>query len=188
MNIRHWGIIALASALALCLAAAPALAKQQSPVVRAVKNVGPAVVNISTTGVVKRSFSTGDPLMDRFFQDMFRPMVRRQTTLGSGVIIDGKRGLIVTNHHVVKDASEIKVQLADRRVFAAKPVGADPHSDLALLRIGTSDDLPQVEIAQGDPLMIGETVIAIGNPLWPATHRHRGRGQRPGPQGAHRPG
>ena len=157
---------ALGLVLTLCVVwPAPAQERAQSPVVLAVKKAGPAVVNISTKGVTRRAFSTGDPMLDRFFTDMFQPMVRESTTLGSGVIVDGKRGLIVTNNHVVENAERIKVQLADRRVFAARLLGQDAASDLALLGVEGAADLPQAELAAADDLLIGETVVAIGNPF-----------------------
>jgi Do/DeqQ family serine protease len=90
---------------------------------------------------------------------------RRHTSLGSGVIIDGNRGLILTNSHVIEKASTIKVVLQDDREFEARIVGADPDSDLAVLKIGTDESLPAVEMGSSDDLMIGETVIAIGNPF-----------------------
>ncbi len=137
-----------------------------TPVVRVVRAVSPAVVNISTIRRQRmRIFSTGDRFMDRFFEDFFGPMERRQRTLGSGVIIDGKKGLIVTNSHVVQQATEIKVQLADKRTYRAEVVGADPDSDLAVLRIQPKGILPQVRLGNSDDLMIGESIIAIGNPF-----------------------
>ncbi len=151
------------------LAAGPAPADRGhriTPVVRVVRQAAPAVVNIATRGRVRVSpFATGDPLMDRFFEEFFGPVSREHSSLGSGVIIDGKRGLIVTNAHVVRRASEIRVQLADKRVFQAQVVGADPDGDLALLRISSRRALPQVRLGDSDELMIGEQVVAIGNPF-----------------------
>ena len=107
-----------------------------TPVVSVVRSAGPAVVNISSTARVRvRSFSSGDDMLDRFFREFFQPLEREQTNLGSGVIIDGQKGLIVTNSHVVDGGSDIQVQLSDRRVFKAELLGADPSSDLAVLKI-----------------------------------------------------
>ncbi len=167
------GLGAAALALVMLLAgwalSSPARADRASrttPVVRVVRAVSPAVVNISTIRRRRmRIFSTGDRFMDRFFEDFFGPMERRQRTLGSGVIIDGHKGLIVTNSHVVRQATEIKVQLADKRTYRAEVVGADPESDLAVLRIRSQGPLPQVRLGNSDDLMIGESIIAIGNPF-----------------------
>jgi len=81
------------------------------------------------------------------------------------VIIDGKRGFILTNAHVIERAGKIKVVLQDEREFEAKIVGADPDSDLAVLKIESQKLLPSIEMGSSDDLMIGETVIAIGNPF-----------------------
>jgi serine protease Do len=84
--------------------------------------------------------------------------------LGSGVIVD-RRGYIVTNHHVIEDAEQIKVTLPDERVFTARLVGADPVTDLAVLKIDGAR-LPVAALADSGRLRVGEPVIAIGNPLW----------------------
>ena len=181
----------LALLLALPALAAPgATERRVTPVVEVVKAAGPAVVNISSTARRQASpFRSGDDMLDRFFQEFFRPLEREQTNLGSGVIIDGKKGLIVTNSHVVEGGSEIKVQLADRRVFSAQLVGGDPSSDLAVLRIDPGGKpLPQVKLGDSRSLMIGESLVAIGNPFGLQHYRdHRG-GQRHQPPGAHRAG
>ncbi len=151
------------------LAPAPALADRaarMTPAVRVVQAAGPAVVNMSTkTRVQTRLFRSGDEAMDRFFEEFFQPMQREQTSLGSGFILDGRRGLIVTNGHVVSSANEIRVQLSDKRVFPAQVVGADPQSDLAVLRITPKGALPQLKLGDSEQIMIGEEVIAIGNPF-----------------------
>lgn len=141
--------------------------QRRGPVVIAVEKVGPAVVNISTT-VHERVGSTFPFGRDDFFRDFFPEMFSREitrTSLGSGVIIDGKKGYIVTNHHVVARAAEIKVITSESREFMAKIMGSDPRSDLAVLRIELDQVLPAVEMGNSDDLMIGETVIAIGNPF-----------------------
>lgn len=141
-------------------------ASRVTPVVRVVRDIAPAVVNISAQGRSKVSpFRSGDPNIDRFFEEFFGPMQREHSSLGSGVIIDGAKGLIVTNSHVVSRASKIMVQLDDKRRYAAKVVGADPEGDLALLSIQTKGPLPQVRLGNSDQLLIGESVIAIGNPF-----------------------
>ena len=144
-----------------------------NPVVKAVKMVSPAVVNISSEHKVRKQanpFSRFpmDPFFDSFFRDFFDPGFEQQykrSSLGSGIIIDGRRGFILTNAHVTEKSSSITVVLQDKREFSAKIVGADPDSDLAVLRIDATEPLPAVEMGTSDDLMIGETVIAIGNPF-----------------------
>ncbi len=147
--------------------------ERESPVVRAVRKVSPAVVNISSSYEVRKRANpfSGfgmNPFFEEFFKDFFDPRFeqrRERTSLGSGVIIDGKRGFILTNAHVIERAGKIKVVLQDEREFEAKIVGADPDSDLAVLKIGSQKLLPSIEMGSSDDLMIGETVIAIGNPF-----------------------
>ncbi|MEW5912477.1 MAG: trypsin-like peptidase domain-containing protein [Thermodesulfobacteriota bacterium] len=160
-------IMLLALLLTLPAGAAPAKHNGRvTPVVQVVRRAGPAVVNISSTGRVRvNPFRSGDEMLDRFFQEFFQPLEREQTNLGSGVIVDGKRGLIVTNSHVVAGGRDIRVQLADRRVFKARILGADPASDLAVLQITPQGALPQVKMGNSSSLMIGESLIAIGNPF-----------------------
>ena len=146
---------------------------RQSPVVKAVSKVSPAVVNISSSYEVRKRpnpFSGFglDPFFENFFRDFFDPRFDRQyksTSLGSGVIIDGKRGFVLTNAHVIERAGTIKIVMQDEREFEAQIVGADPDSDLAVLKIDSGEALPAIEMGTSDDLMIGETVIAIGNPF-----------------------
>ena len=147
--------------------------ERESPVVRAVRKVGPAVVNISSSHEVRKRANpfSGfgmNPFFEEFFRDFFDPRFERRqesTSLGSGVIIDGRRGFILTNAHVIERAGKIKVVLQDEREFEATIVGADPDSDLAVLKIDSQTRLPSIEMGSSDDLMIGETVIAIGNPF-----------------------
>jgi len=147
--------------------------QRETPVVNAVRKVSPAVVNISSQYEVRKRTNpfSGfgmDPLFDSFFRDFFDPGLEQRyqrSSLGSGVIIDGKRGFILTNAHVIEKTGTIKVVLNDEREFEAQIVGADPDSDLAVLRISSKTPLPSVEMGNSDDLMIGETVIAIGNPF-----------------------
>jgi Do/DeqQ family serine protease len=149
---------------------AAAKSSRETPVVVAVRKAAPAVVNISCDQVVETAGPLGglDPFFEGFFRDFFEPRLRRKvtlTSLGSGVIIDGRRGYIVTNEHVVRRATGIKVVLADGRTLEASLVGADPDFDLAVLRVETKTALPEVPFGTAENLMIGETVIAIGNPF-----------------------
>ena len=128
----------------------------------AVRLAAPAVVNIYVARVV------AERVPYNFLQDPFGefwPRYRRRVeqSLGSGVIVDPS-GQIVTNHHVVADADQIQVQLADGRVADAKVVGRDPDTDLALLRIDLPD-LPSIRLGRSDALAVGDIVLAIGNPI-----------------------
>ena len=140
---------------------------RRSRVVEAVERASPAVVNISTEQtVVQRPMPFGDPFFEQFFHDFFdaRPRRSTRTSLGSGVIVRAD-GTILTNEHVILRGGRIHVTLADGREFDAKLVGRDPDSDLAVLRIDTGKSLPYIALGSADDLMIGETVIAIGNPF-----------------------
>jgi serine protease Do len=124
-----------------------------------VKKVSPAVVNIYTTTTARvRRLPFPFPGMPQDGQ-------RVQNSLGSGVLVKGD-GLIVTNAHVVKGADEIRVVLADRREFDAKPVTQDERYDLALLRIDTmGEKFPSIELRDSDSIEVGDVVLAIGNPF-----------------------
>ncbi len=142
--------------------------KSENPVVQAVQKVGPAVVNIDTVAMKRQSiFDFGPDFGGLFEDDMFSRTVPSHGQ-GSGLIIDSKNGYIVTNDHVVHDAvvqkGEIKVSLADKRSFDARIVGLDPLLDLAVLQIDAKN-LPQAQLGSSDQLVIGEWVIAIGNPF-----------------------
>jgi len=142
---------------------------RRTPTVIAVEKASPAVVNISTEQIIRTRGSThfSDPFFEQFFRDFLDPFPRRQYTqnsLGSGVIID-KRGYLLTNYHVIVRASKITIILADSREFAAELVGADPKSDLAILKVLTDEQLPVAQMGKSSDLMIGEPVIAIGNPF-----------------------
>ncbi len=136
---------------------------------RAVEKARPTVVNVNTEEEVAVSpfGGGGDPLFERFFRDFFEAAPRRRVaarSLGSGVIVD-PRGYILTNEHVVARASRISVTLADERTYPAKLVGTDPDHDLAVIKIDAKEPFPAVETGDSDRLLIGEKVIAIGNPF-----------------------
>jgi Do/DeqQ family serine protease len=164
--------------LLLLAAAIPAAAETQVPASREavrlsyapiVKRAGPAVVNVYSRRVVRtRSPLFDDPFFRRFFGEDSPFGLNRervQNSLGSGVIVD-PRGLVVTNHHVIVDADEIRVVLSDRREFEAKVVLSDEHSDLAVLRIDLhGGELPALPIGDSDALEVGDLVLAIGNPF-----------------------
>ncbi len=142
-----------------------------------VKESGKAVVNISTTQKASQ-LESGSGLQQipddvppqleeffrRFFQGPGRGFVPRDTkSLGSGFIIS-EDGYVLTNHHVVKNADEIVVKLADRRELEAKLIGSDESSDVALLKVDATD-LPVVEVGSSKKLQVGEWVLAIGSPF-----------------------
>ncbi len=129
------------------------------------ERVNPAVVNIATyTTVQVRNPLLEDPFFRRFFDLDVRPRTRRTQSAGSGVVVDASRGYIVTNHHVVDQADEINVGLADGRVLEAMLVGRDPQVDLAVLKVDP-DELVQIEFADSNRLRQGDFVVAIGNPF-----------------------
>ena len=148
----------------------PSLAyERHSAVVDTVAIAGPAVVNIRTEQIVQRRSSPFFGFGDSFFNDFFRqfPQTRsyRTQALGSGAIIDS-RGYLVTNAHVVEKASKIFVALpGERQEREATLIGLDPGTDLAVIKLDTDRRLPSLVFADYADLLLGETVIAIGNPL-----------------------
>ncbi len=128
----------------------------------AVAVAAPAVVNVYTTREVQRRGVPTDPLYRYFFGDA-RGGPERVASLGSGVIATGD-GYILTNNHVVQAADEIAVALADGRQFDARLVGADPESDLAVLKV-EANGLPVITFGHDDALKVGDIVLAIGNPF-----------------------
>ena len=172
--------------LAACLAAAsltsltsyahmppPALDGQPVPsLAPMIKRVIPAVVNVSTRGHVQEQVN--NPFMnDPFFQQFFggqgfnnAPIQRQFQSLGSGVIVDAKKGYILTNNHVVENADKITVTLYDNRTFTAKVMGKDPDTDVAVLKLeGDFGDLTAINLGNSDALQVGDFVVAIGNPF-----------------------
>jgi len=145
------------------------IADRRTPVVAAVERVRGAVVNVATEELVQYRVPSrgGDPFSD-FFGELFeRPRYRRGyavTSLGSGVIVSPE-GYVLTNNHVVERGVRFRVQLVDGRELGAKVVGTDPSSDLAVLKLDAQERMPFVAPGRSDDLMIGETVIAIGNPF-----------------------
>jgi Do/DeqQ family serine protease len=134
-----------------------------APVVR---RVSPAVVNVYAARVVEnRNPLLDDPLFRRFFGGPGGPREQVQRSLGSGVIIDAS-GLIVTNNHVIENADQVKISLADKREFEAEIVLKDSRSDLAILRLkDVRERFPAIDFADSDALQVGDVVLAIGNPF-----------------------
>lgn len=140
---------------------------------RVVKAVRPAVVHIAVTSTVEANSEYeqffNHPFFERFFGPEYRfqdpnRRKRQQQGAGSGFIID-KEGHILTNNHVIEKADKIKVTLADKSEVEATLIGADPKSDVALIKIDVDHDLPVVEMGDSESLEVGEWVIAIGNPF-----------------------
>ena len=186
---RYVRCLVQGSLLAACLLAVPVPGLAQAPDARAVlqslqdafvqvaQAVKPAVVNIATTqkprpaerrrGQVPPSFQGpfreffGDEFFERFFGE--QPQ-RERHSLGSGVIVD-KRGYILTNNHVIERADEIEVRLSDKRKFKASVVGKDPKTDLAVIKVEATSDLPVAKLGDSGKIRIAEWVMAIGNPF-----------------------
>jgi len=147
-------------------------ANRRSPVVEAVETTLPSVVNIGTEKYVQVSYN--DPrrrvrgtMFDQFFREFFGPPhppnIQKRQSLGSGVIVD-RAGYILTNYHVVLRADRIWVTLADGQQYDARLIAGDEASDLALIKVDAPGMLPEVQMAKNDDLLLGETVIVLGNP------------------------
>jgi S1-C subfamily serine protease len=173
---------ALALALALAALASPAAPARaalprpderpsparRTPVVVAVERVRGAVVNVAAEELVRIRERGSGSMAELLFGELFeRPSARRGyrvTSLGSGVIVSPD-GWVLTNNHVVERGARFRVGLLDGRELLAKVVGTDPSSDLAVLKLDTREKLPYATLGRSDGLLIGETVIAIGNPF-----------------------
>ncbi len=160
----------VAAAAATVAAPLPQLPPGTAPNYRAiVQQYGPAVVGVTVEGLRKTSDEDGraaDP-MERFFRGMpgWRGQMPEQPFKGQGSgFVVGADGLILTNAHVVRDAKEVVVRLADRREFAAKVLGSDAATDIAVLRIDAKG-LPTVRLGDPKSLMVGDYVLAIGAPF-----------------------
>ena len=133
-----------------------------------IKRVSPAVVNIATRGTVRerppRNPLLNDPYFRRFFEIPEGPIERQFQSAGSGVIFDAKNGYIVTNAHVVDNATEITVTLQDGRDLAATVVGSDVPSDVAVVKV-PPESLTQVALGDSTKIEVGDFVVAIGNPF-----------------------
>lgn len=178
LSVPAMCVLSLAAALLMAVAA-PALAQEKrTPESQAelqlsyaplVKRAAPAVVNVYTRKVVtarQRSPFFNDPFFRRFFGDGFggAPRQRTENSLGSGVIV-GADGTIVTNHHVIEGADEIRVVLSDRREFDARVLVDDERSDMAVLKVESETPLPHLELMDSDEVEVGDLVLAIGNPF-----------------------
>ncbi len=131
-----------------------------------VKAVGPTVVNISTTKILKNDFSPFRHFFESPFGDFFKPFnvpkKRKEQSLGSGVLVSSD-GYIITNYHVVDKADEIKVTLFDKQNYKGKIVGSDPKTDIAVIKI-SAKGLLDIKWGNSDGIQVGEFVLAFGNP------------------------
>jgi serine protease Do/serine protease DegQ len=184
MNLRFKFAAAILAAAAIAgpaaIVAGAAYAAVPAPVADAapmpslapmVKRVSPAVVNIATRGTMKEDPSQRNPLLDDpFFRRFFdvppdaRPRERQFQSAGSGVIVDAKNGYIVTNYHVVENATEITITLLDNRTFSAKVIGSDEGADVAVLQ-AKQPNLVAMALGDSTRLEVGDYVVAIGNPF-----------------------
>ncbi|HWO57105.1 MAG TPA: Do family serine endopeptidase [bacterium] len=165
-------MMALVVALVLTAVPAPAQlapkggwvnAEGRSPFVAVVERVKDAVVNISAEKVVDaRRYHNFEPFFEDWFGDRGGPS--RQKSLGSGFIYRSD-GYIITNYHVISGADNITVRLSDKKEFPARVVGSDQATDLALLKIDADHPLPAIALGSSDSLLVGDWVIAIGNPF-----------------------
>lgn len=147
------------------LSAQNSIVKQfSSAIADVVEKANPAVVTITAEKVIK--------IDDQFRQfgdfPFFHPQLPDQEfssqALGSGVIVDAKKGYVLTNNHVVENAKEIKIKLIDKRVIPAKIIGTDPKSDIAVLQIDVNN-IQQIPLGDSDKLRVGEWVLAVGSPF-----------------------
>jgi len=169
-------VVRIFTALLVLLAAAPAMSQDRRVPASAaelrlsyapiVQRVQPAVVNVYAAKVVRdHNPLLDDPIFRRFFGVPGQQPEQMQRSLGSGVMVDAS-GLVVTNVHVIEGADEVKVSLSDKREFEAEIVLKDPRSDLAVLRLkGAHEKFPTLDFANSDELMVGDVVLAIGNPF-----------------------
>lgn len=135
-----------------------------------IEKVRPAVVSIAVEGKTERRRSRNRAMPEEFEfffgRDFFAEQGERPFKgIGSGVIIDAQKGYVVTNNHVINNADKISLKLEDGREFKAKLVGADPLSDVALLKLDNPKNLTEISIADSDKLRVGDFTVAIGNPF-----------------------
>ncbi len=127
------------------------------------ERVMPAVVSVNTKQVVRvRNPFFNDPFFRRLFPEV--PQERINESLGSGVIIDAAEGLVLTNHHVIDNADDVQVTLADGRTVKAEFIGSDADTDVALIRI-PAGNLTEIKLGDSTQLRVGDFVVAIGNPF-----------------------
>ncbi|MBF0369625.1 MAG: Do family serine endopeptidase [Magnetococcales bacterium] len=133
-----------------------------------VEKVIPSVVNIATSTTIETPEHPilSDPFFRRFFEfpRQGRQKDKVERSLGSGVVVDARKGFILTNHHVIKDADQITVTSQDGKILSAHLVGVDPETDIAVIRV-PAKGLQEIEMGDSDDLRVGDFVVAIGNPF-----------------------
>ncbi len=166
----RWSVFAVALGC-LLLSAPPASRaddrradRRRTPVVEVYERCRDAVVNISTTRIVRMRSTSAGPWFDDVFNLAPRVRNREVHSVGSGFVVH-ESGIVITNAHVVAQASDVRVTFADGRNYPADVIAADPDHDLAVLRVDAPRSLARIELAAPDDVLIGETVVAIGNPL-----------------------
>ena len=167
--IRTWSVILLAMTSTVVIAQWPAELPTSggrptlSPLL---KKVTPAVVNVGVKGSTNRRSNPlyNDPFFRRFFNAPEQAPTRPRQSVGSGVIINANEGYVLTNHHVINNANEITVTLADGREFTAELIGSDEGTDVALLQVD-ADNLHELRLGDSDSVEVGDFVVAIGNPF-----------------------
>lgn len=165
MKRWFWVVAAVALLAPAVRAEDPQRANRRTPVVDVFERCRDAVVNISTRRIVQvRSLQFRSPLDEMFNFGIPRVRDRAVSSVGSGAVIH-PLGFVVTNAHVVAQASDVQVIFADQRTLPARIVAIDPQHDLAVLKVDAPQPLPSIRLGRSDDLMVGETVVAIGNPL-----------------------
>jgi hypothetical protein len=171
MARRAFSAISIAVVLSLspvsvASATIPDFASPQAPsLAPLLREVTPAVVNISVRGRVKEDNPLyQDPVFRQFF-DVPKQLERQVQATGSGVIVDAERGYVLTNNHVVENASSIQIATKDGQRFNAKIVGRDPPTDVAVIQIQNGSGLKALPLGDSDKLEVGDFVVAIGNPF-----------------------
>lgn len=162
------GLFNILAAAGLLLWCTPVRAQTLPSFADLVEKLQPSVVNISTTHKPQEDSSNEEMLgiesTNPRIKDYFNPQNPQQLSLGSGFIIDGD-GYIITNNHVIDQAEEITVTLADNRQLTARLVGRDGKTDIALIKVEASEKLPAVKLGDSDKIRVGDWVLAIGNPF-----------------------
>jgi S1-C subfamily serine protease len=161
------GVVASAPPSAIAAAPIPDIGGAVPSLAPMLARVTPGVVNIAVRGKVREQNPLlQDPFFRRFFSlpENQRPQERETQATGSGVIVDAARGYVLTNGHVVENATRIEVTTKDNHRFTAKLIGRDPDTDIAVLQIPTNN-LTAVPMGDSDRLQVGDFVLAIGNPF-----------------------
>jgi serine protease Do len=170
MNLNQFKFYFINFFLIIFLTTAVSAKKTPNSFADLAEKLMPSVVNISTTQTIKGTanpfpfeFPQGSPF-EELFKDFNSPAERQISSLGSGFIID-KKGIVITNNHVIQNAEEIIVKVNGKKEFKAKVLGSDPLSDVAVIEIISDDTFTPVKFGDSDKARIGDWVIAIGNPF-----------------------